>query len=74
MTPDLFERLLYEDEGMTLDFKEGQYAFSGANAQQKSELLKDILGFVNTWRRAEAYILIVVRDVRGSRNRYHNRL
>ena len=68
MNPDLFERLLHEDEGVTLDFKVGQYAFAGADAQQKSELLKDILGFVNAWRRAEAYILIGVREIRGSRS------
>jgi hypothetical protein len=68
MTPELFEQLLYEDESVTLDFKEGQYAFSGADAQQKSELLKDILGFVNAWRRAEAYILIGVRKVKGEKS------
>jgi len=68
MTPDLFERLLHEDEGATLDFKVGQYAFAGADAQQKSELLKDILGFVNGWRRAEAYILIGVKEIRGGRS------
>jgi hypothetical protein len=68
MTPELFEQLLYEDESVTLDFKEGQYAFSGADAQQKSELLKDILGFVNAWRRAEAYILIGVREVKGGKS------
>jgi len=68
MTPELFERLLHEDEGVTLDFKVGQYAFSGADELQKSELLKDILGFVNAWRRGEAYILIGVREVRGGRS------
>lgn len=68
MTPDLFEQLLYEEESVTLDFKEGQYAFSGADALQKSELLKDILGFVNAWRRGEAFILIGVREVEGGRS------
>ena len=68
MNSELFEQLLYEDEGVTLDFKVGQYAFAGADAQQKSELLKDILGFVNAWRRAEAYILIGVREIRGGRS------
>jgi hypothetical protein len=68
MTPELLEQLLHEDESVALDFKEGQYAFSGADAPQKSELLKDILGFVNAWRRAEAYILIGVREVRGARS------
>ncbi|MCH7994342.1 MAG: ATP-binding protein, partial [Planctomycetes bacterium] len=40
-----------------------QYPF--ANAKEKSELLKDILGFVNAWRRSDAYILIGVEEVRG---------
>jgi len=29
---------------------------------------KDVLGFANAWRRSEAYILIGVQDVRGSRS------
>ncbi|MGD9127477.1 MAG: ATP-binding protein, partial [Planctomycetia bacterium] len=68
MTPELFEQLLHEDESVSLDFKEGQYAFSVADDLQKSEILKDILGFVNAWRRGEAYILIGVREVKGGRS------
>ncbi len=68
MTPERLEQLLYESESETLDFKEGQYAFSGAADEQKSELLKDILGFANAWRRSEAYILIGVREVSGGRS------
>src|ERR1700730_8215080 len=67
MTPDLFERLLYEEESTTLDFKKEQYRFAKATEEEKSELLKDILGFANAWRRSEAYILIGVEDVRGGR-------
>ncbi len=67
MTNELFERLLYEEESPTLDFKKEQYRFAKATDDEKSELLKDILGFVNAWRRAEAYILIGVEDVRGGR-------
>ena len=67
MTPDLFERLLYEEESTTLDFKKEQYRFAKASDEDKSELLKDILGFANAWRRSEAYILIGVEDVRGGR-------
>jgi hypothetical protein len=63
----LFERLLYEEESATLDFKEEQYRFSKATDDEKSELLKDILGFANGWRRSDAYILIGVEDVRGGR-------
>lgn len=65
----LFEQLLYEEESTTLDFKLGQYAFVKASDDEKSELLKDILGFVNAWRRSDAYILIGVEDVRGGRAR-----
>jgi len=65
MNSDLFKRLLYEEEGTTLDFKKDQYRFPGATEDEKSELLKDILGFANAWRRSEAYILIGVEDVRG---------
>ena len=35
---------------------------------EKSELLKDVLGFANAWRRSEAYILIGVKQVRGERS------
>src|SRR2546426_7301047 len=62
-----FERLLYEEESNTLDFKKEQYRFAKASDDEKSELLKDILGFANAWRRSEAYILIGVENVRGGR-------
>jgi hypothetical protein len=67
MTDALFERLLYEEESTTLDFKKEQYRFVKASDEDKSELLKDILGFANAWRRSEAFILIGVEDVRGGR-------
>jgi len=63
----LFERLLYEEESPTLDFKKEQYRFAKATQEEKAELLKDVLGFANAWRRSEAYILIGVEDVRGGR-------
>jgi len=68
MTDALFERLLYEEESTTLDFKKEQYLFAKASDDDKSEILKDVLGFVNAWRRSEAYILIGVEDVRGGRS------
>lgn len=69
MNKEQFEQLLYEEEGNTLDFKKEQYLFSKANDVEKSELLKDILGFANAWRRATAFILIGVEDVQGSRGK-----
>jgi hypothetical protein len=63
----LFESLLREEEGVSLDFKRDQYRFAKATDHDKSELLKDILGFANAWRRADSYILIGVADVRGNR-------
>jgi hypothetical protein len=68
MDVTLFERLLYEEESPTLDFKKEQYRFVKASEEEKSELLKDILGFANAWRRSEAYILIGVEEVRGARS------
>jgi len=68
MDVTLLEQLLYEDENSTLDFKRDQYKFDGASENEKSELLKDILGFSNGWRRSDAYILIGVKEVRGGRS------
>jgi predicted HTH transcriptional regulator len=62
------ESLLYEDESPTLDFKKEQYLFNKATDIQKSELLKDILAFANAWRRADAYILIGVEEVKGKKS------
>ena len=68
MNNELFERLLYEEESPTLDFKKEQYRFAKVSDDEKSELLKDILGFANAWRRSDAFILIGVDDVRGGRS------
>jgi hypothetical protein len=68
MNNELFENLLYEEEGTTIDFKTEQYRFANASDEDKSELLKDVLGFANAWRREKAYILIGVEDVRGGRS------
>lgn len=65
----LFERLLFEEESPTLDFKKGQYRFAKASKDERAELLKDILGFANAWRRSEGYILIGVEEVRGRRSK-----
>jgi hypothetical protein len=68
MTNELFERLLYEEEGTTIDFKKEQYRFVKATDEEKSELLKDILGFANAFRRSATYILIGVEEVRGGKS------
>lgn len=69
MDKQFLEQLLYEDESETLDFKRDQYAFTGANDDAKSELLKDIVAFANAWRRTEAHILIGVQEVKGGRSK-----
>jgi hypothetical protein len=69
MNTELIEELLNEDESPSLDFKQMQYPFVRADDNQKSELLKDILAFANAWRRADAYILIGVEEVKGRRSK-----
>ena len=64
----LIEDLLYENEGNALDFKREQYMFEGASKEDKSELLKDILAFANSWRRTTAYIIVGVNENRGGRS------
>ncbi|TWT95273.1 Divergent AAA domain protein [Botrimarina colliarenosi] len=68
MDSAFLERLLYEDESATLDFKREQYKFAKASEEEKSELIKDILGFANGWRRSDAYILIGVEEAIGCRS------
>lgn len=65
---ELIECLLHESESNSLDFKSEQYRFVGANDNDKSELMKDILAFANSWRRDDAYILIGVKEERGDRH------
>jgi hypothetical protein len=64
----LIESLLHQTEGSFLDFKRDQYPFDGANEDQKSELVKDILAFANAWRQTDAHILIGVEEVQGGRS------
>src|SRR5688500_9226734 len=63
------EELLYEQESNALDFKRESYKFKGAADEEKSELLKDILAFANTWRRTEAVILTGVEEVKGGKHK-----
>ena len=64
----LLENLLHQEEGPALDFKQEQYPFDNADVGMKSELLKDILALVNSWRLTTAYILIGVKEVKGGRS------
>jgi hypothetical protein len=65
---ELLEQLLHQPECQFLDFKEAQYPFVKASEFEKSELLKDILAFANSWRHTSAYVLIGVREVKGGRS------
>ena len=67
MDLELLEHLLHEPESQSLDFKQAQYRFERAFELDKSELLKDVLAFVNSWRRTSAYVLIGVKEVKGGR-------
>ena len=67
MDLELLEQLLHEPESQSLDFKQAQYRFAGASDRDRSELLKDVLAFANSWRRTSAYVLIGVREVKGGR-------
>jgi hypothetical protein len=69
MDDALLERLLYSSENEALDFKSKQYRFDGATHEEKSELLKDIIGFANSWKRTTAYILVGVEEAKGGRSR-----
>ncbi|MHC1623503.1 MAG: AlbA family DNA-binding domain-containing protein [Candidatus Methanospirareceae archaeon] len=69
LSTENLEQLLHEDESVSLDFKREQYPFRKASADQKSELLKDVLAFANAWRHSDAYILIGVEEVRGARSK-----
>lgn len=68
MNDDLLEKLIDEEESEWLDFKRDQYPFAKATEQLKSELLKDIIAFANSWRKRVAYILIGVEEVKGGRS------
>jgi hypothetical protein len=63
MTIELFEELLSQGEGETIDFKEHSYFYNLLSNNKKdkdAEFIKDILAFANTVRDESAYILIGV--------------
>ncbi|GEM_PF-579243 len=61
------ERLLYEAESSTLDFKQEGFSLTNQPDHIKAEMLKDILAFANAWRGSDAYILLGVKEVAGGR-------
>lgn len=67
MDTGIITPLLHEHESETLDFKREQYKFYNAINDEQSELLKDILAFANAWKRSDAWILIGVDEVPGSK-------
>jgi hypothetical protein len=67
VTKELIESLLRESESTTLDFKSQQYPFATATDDQKSEIVKDVLAFANAFARADAFILIGIKDGKGTR-------
>lgn len=67
MNKKIIEQLLYESESNSLDFKEKQYKIIKASEREKSELLKDIIAFANSWRRSEAFILLGIKENPGKK-------
>jgi hypothetical protein len=68
LSAEFLESLLYLNENTYLDFKREQYRFTKASDEEKSELLKDILAFANSWRPSEAYIVIGVKTEDGKQH------
>lgn len=62
VTEDFVRALAAHPESETLDVKGDQYRIKGANAADKSEVLKDILAFANGFAPTDAYILIGVQE------------
>jgi hypothetical protein len=63
MNPPDVTTLLNMSESESLDFKDGQYKFwSPATVDEKSELLKDILAFANSFKTGDAFIVIGVSE------------
>lgn len=68
VSKELIDRLLYQEESDSLDFKEEQYKFFKAEKHDKCELLKDIIAFANSWTPSTSYILIGVRERKGEKS------
>lgn len=64
----LINRFLYSSENDWLEFKRQQYPFSRETADVKCELLKDVLGMVNSWRNQTGYIVIGISESNSKPN------
>lgn len=63
MNPPDITTLLNMSESDALDFKSGQYKFwNPATDDEKSELLKDIIAFANSFKTGDAFIVIGVTE------------
>lgn len=62
ITDELIEMLCYKGEGNDLDYKAERYKFIRASDDDKSEMLKDILAFANSFRSNTAYILMGFKE------------
>lgn len=63
MNPPDITTLLNMSESDALDFKSGQYKFwSPATDDEKSELLKDIIAFANSFKTGDAFIVVGVSE------------
>jgi len=71
MIEKLIDRWLYESESDSLDFKRDQYKFIRAANAEKSELLKDILAMINSWRRTDGFIVIGIEEKQEKPNILH---
>lgn len=65
MTSDQMQQFLYRSESESLDFKEMLPKLAELTDEKKSEILKDVLAFANSWRNDDAYILIGIKPVMG---------
>lgn len=73
-TDEILDALRYKSEGTDLDFKQAQYRFVKATANDKAEFLKDIVAIANAWRDGTGYILVGFKDSSppSGRNRWNN--
>jgi hypothetical protein len=63
MNPPDITTLLNMSESDSLDFKSGQYKFwNPSTDEEKSELLKDIIAFANSFKTGDAFIVIGVSE------------
>jgi predicted CoA-binding protein len=63
MNPPDITTLLNMSESDSLDFKSGQYKFGNtATDDEKSELLKDIIAFANSFKAGDAFIVVGISE------------